>query len=222
MFLHYMSDINEAYSNIDYIHTYEMPSHIEEDLEKLLEDRNSMFSNSDLFFKPSHIVSELDLDLLKKDFDPTLLIQESNKYKDTMFSKLRQLTILNCDLEHSSAQIDSLVESKVTLNSLFEKQFIDNVLSSIEPLLVNTKKIHDDISLNIKKLEKEVFVLFKFSPYYTNNDPKKICPICLHREISVAVVPCGHTLCQKCAGSLISRSCFFCRSDIQHIIKLYL
>lgn len=217
-----MTDINEAYTNNEYNPTYEMPSHIEEDLEKLLEDRNSMFSNSDVFFKPSHIVSENDLDILKREFDPTLLIQESNKYKDTMFSKLNQLTILNCDLEHSSAQIDSLVDTKVSLHSLFEKQFIDNVLSSIDPLIADTKKKYDSISSNINKLEKEIFVLFKFSPYYTNNDPKKTCPICLHKEIAVAMVPCGHTLCQPCANSLPSRSCFICRSDVKHILKLYI
>ncbi len=40
------------------------------------------------------------------------------------------------------------------------------------------------------------------------------CPICLEKKPGVALVPCGHTVCQECAPDLRSKPCPQCRKTV--------
>jgi len=52
-------------------------------------------------------------------------------------------------------------------------------------------------------------------------DDSVVCPICMERKISAAIVPCGHTLCYDgpCHRSL--KACHICQGPIQTVIRLY-
>jgi len=49
---------------------------------------------------------------------------------------------------------------------------------------------------------------------------KKLCPLCFDDEVTVACVPCGHTLCAACA-SKISGRCSTCRTFVRETVRLY-
>eukprot|EP00438_Fugacium_kawagutii_P032394 Skav234897 [mRNA] locus=scaffold840:680410:680646:+ [translate_table: standard] len=55
------------------------------------------------------------------------------------------------------------------------------------------------------------------SPPKKKKVPKGIkgnCPICHEKRHLVALMPCGHTVCQKCHGSHQLRQCPMCRKTL--------
>jgi hypothetical protein len=46
------------------------------------------------------------------------------------------------------------------------------------------------------------------------------CKICLAKEVSQAVIPCGHTFCEDCCGRQMT-ACYFCRTQIRDRVRLY-
>jgi hypothetical protein len=47
-----------------------------------------------------------------------------------------------------------------------------------------------------------------------------VCTICMAREITQALTPCGHTYCDDCTRSQMS-GCYICRAQIRDKIRLY-
>jgi hypothetical protein len=47
-----------------------------------------------------------------------------------------------------------------------------------------------------------------------------VCTICMAREITQALTPCGHTYCDDCARSQMT-GCYICRVQIRDKIRLY-
>jgi hypothetical protein len=46
------------------------------------------------------------------------------------------------------------------------------------------------------------------------------CSICMTREVTQALTPCGHTYCDECARSQLT-GCYICRVQIRDKIRLY-
>ena len=46
------------------------------------------------------------------------------------------------------------------------------------------------------------------------------CTICMHKEVSVAVTPCGHTFCDDCCRTQMT-ACYICRLQIRDRVRLY-
>lgn len=46
------------------------------------------------------------------------------------------------------------------------------------------------------------------------------CKICMAKDVSQAVTPCGHTFCDDCCGRQMT-SCYFCRTQIRDRVRLY-
>jgi hypothetical protein len=46
------------------------------------------------------------------------------------------------------------------------------------------------------------------------------CTICMHKEVSVAATPCGHTFCDECCKSQMT-ACYICRLQIRDRVRLY-
>lgn len=92
--------------------------------------------------------------------------------------------------------IDSHLKScETTINT-----YVENTIEDKKQTYASAKKC-------VQSLDK-VFSILKYNKY--------ACPICIHREITTFVVPCGHTYCKVCAAKM-DTGCFICR---QPIIKL--
>ena len=49
------------------------------------------------------------------------------------------------------------------------------------------------------------------------------CNICMNDTISVALNPCGHTLCSSCGDTFLQqRSCCFCKQRVTSLIRIYI
>ena len=100
-------------------------------------------------------------------------------------------------------------------NVIEEVNFIDSHLKScettintyVENTIEDKKHTYASAKNCVKSLDK-VFSILKYNKY--------ACPICVTREISTFVVPCGHTYCKSCSAKM-DTGCFICR---QPIIKL--
>ena len=46
------------------------------------------------------------------------------------------------------------------------------------------------------------------------------CTICMHKEVSVAVTPCGHTFCDDCCKTQMT-ACYVCRLQIRDRVRLF-
>lgn len=46
------------------------------------------------------------------------------------------------------------------------------------------------------------------------------CTICMHKEVSVAVTPCGHTFCDECCKTQMT-ACYICRLQIRDRVRMY-
>lgn len=54
-------------------------------------------------------------------------------------------------------------------------------------------------------------------PENTGKEPEgtsSTCPVCLENRPVVALIPCGHVVCQQCQGSQQFRQCPMCRADV--------
>lgn len=47
------------------------------------------------------------------------------------------------------------------------------------------------------------------------------CPVCLCRQVSMFIDPCGHTFCSTCIGKCDEHSCCICRGEIHGKRKLF-
>jgi hypothetical protein len=46
------------------------------------------------------------------------------------------------------------------------------------------------------------------------------CKICMTKDVSQAVTPCGHTFCDDCCGRQMT-ACYFCRTQIRDRVRIY-
>ncbi len=46
------------------------------------------------------------------------------------------------------------------------------------------------------------------------------CTICMHKEVNIAVTPCGHTFCEDCCRTQMT-ACYICRLQIRDRVRLF-
>ncbi len=107
-----------------------------------------------------------------------------------------------------------------TLNSLLLRTGI--------PLDLNEKSLINkivELDTNFKKVESELqqerHALFEAKETLDKLHALNKCQICISRDVSHVLVPCGHTCCGCCLDQLNNRKCPFCRSTFSQKVKLF-
>lgn len=182
-----------------------------------------LYSNemvNDELFK-TVVVTEEELLRVKEQFDPEVYIAESARFKATVQSKVKLLTTLKADIDAEQGLHSALQSARSKIEWCAGSLDISDVL---EPLCGHIDR-QDEKLKELKETydmtKKELYILHRYSPHFTQNDPRHLCPVCLSSEVNVAVAPCGHTLCNVCCFKLAEHRCFICRNDIQSVIKLF-
>jgi hypothetical protein len=100
--------------------------------------------------------------------------------------------------------------------SIQSKRHLDTIQASeetISKILVNQSELRRVIALAVKEV-------FPENPLLSAPID---CGICKVNPSAKVMVPCGHTGCDECTARLGNgEACYFCRSAVEKVIKLYL
>ena len=106
------------------------------------------------------------------------------------------------------------------------RKYLDNIVKKLD--LSQFKMIEYKYIINIESIESELqkvtaelYYLHNSISSYLSIQHPCICTICLESKIEYFIDPCGHTLCNNCKNKM-NESCYYCRSKINTIRKLYL
>jgi hypothetical protein len=91
------------------------------------------------------------------------------------------------------------------------REYLDSVLTKI-----SLEEDYKEIMAQYKK-----FVALR--PIVLMNQVQQTvpaCTICMNKEVSYAITPCGHTYCEDCSRAQTT-ACFICRIQIRDRIKLF-
>jgi archaellum component FlaC len=87
----------------------------------------------------------------------------------------------------------------------------DFINKYVDDTIEDNRHIYTTAKECVESLQK-VFSITKYNKY--------ACPICIYKEVSTFVVPCGHTYCVSCSKKMDS-SCFMCRQPIIKINSIF-
>lgn len=193
------------------------------DIEEAYGAFNTLYNDDVMrdLFKNTFVVTQDDIDAMKQEFDPEVYTEECNKYKEALNKKVNLLTLLKADFDSESSKFACLNETKQMITSKCGDLDLKYLLDEMDRLINSQDLKLKELQETIQKAKKELNILFRYSPHFTENDPRNLCPVCMSREVSAACVPCGHTLCHVCAYRMDENRCFLCRNQMEKVIKLF-
>tara|TARA_B100001094_G_scaffold325262_1_gene379292 strand:- start:86 stop:727 length:642 start_codon:yes stop_codon:yes gene_type:complete len=183
------------------------------------------FSNKLLYQKNNIDITDEDVSVFKNIYDPAVYIHETETYKNKLSEIFEVISLLKNKIQKQVEINTSTKQSYHQLKDLADTDDYIEYASNISQLatLLETqdnqlKGLHDSMN------EKEKFFKYMITkgPHYTDNDARKLCPVCLNFEVNMAYVPCGHTICDKCYMKTTNcDSCIMCRNPTEKVMKLY-
>lgn len=142
---------------------------------------------------------------------PDILLEKPDHIKTLLSGDLRGEPKIENDLD--------LVRMK---NEIF---LVDN--KYIESLYDICQKIDGKIATEVSKLDNVTNFIEKYKKALNSfNIDKKVfnkykCTICYEHEVTVCLMPCGHTFCRGCSEKVV-KNCFACNSIVTNRNKIYL
>lgn len=104
-----------------------------------------------------------------------------------------------------------LSEDKVNL-----LESLDSTINTLNSKRIIKEKYLEEVNQNIKSAERKLEICKHNINIYKD---KQECSICTDKNISIALIPCGHTYCVDCIRN--SPTCFICRKQIYSFLKIY-
>ena len=153
---------------------------------------------------------------------PTTLC-ESNRTAIKMYTEIAtSIGAAESRLQEKLTRLESIAD---TVQSLMDIEPTANLEQMIEPTQTYLKSVFDKIRIEEEYTElielysrfsmlKSVVSLIDFQKTIPT------CTICMSKEISHALTPCGHTFCSDCCDQQMT-SCFICRNQIRDRIRIY-
>lgn len=92
------------------------------------------------------------------------------------------------------------------------REYLDSVLDKIS--------IEEDYTAMIDAYRRFAVLRGVIAPMQFERQAAPTCTICMTKEISHAVAPCGHTFCEECCRPQMT-SCYICRVQIRDKMRLY-
>jgi hypothetical protein len=153
-----------------------------------------------------------------------------DKYKTTV----QLLFEANEALQKKLSTIESIQKKLDALTELDEEEGRDNseeLLSLQESILKYVQRLYDSLKIKDNYVEfcrqyarfsafRSILHSLQVFGEHTNTQGGIMCTICTTDQISMALVPCGHTFCNTCAVKQRSQ-CYICRTTIREKQKIY-
>jgi hypothetical protein len=125
-------------------------------------------------------------------------------------------------LQEKLTRLESIAD---TVHSLMNIDPTADLERLIEPTQTYLKSVFDKIRIDEEYTELiELYSRFSLLrgivilKEFQKNNPT--CTICMTKEITHALTPCGHTFCGDCCDQQMT-SCFICRNQIRDRLRIY-
>jgi hypothetical protein len=139
-------------------------------------------------------------------------------YKRSQFHDLNYISALkkyekfSIDLLNAIKTIKENLEENVTLT-----QMITNKITEYYKKL-EIEQLRERYLRSLQEIDIIKGTLVTLNSIHKTN----VCPICLDNSVEYFIDPCGHTMCKRCKDISTLRKCFYCRSHVLSIKKLFL
>ena len=178
--------------------------------------------------------STRDLALPMGEADPAALEQELGIAPAALHEAMRRAVRLYVAAAGGVVSAESRLEEKLKrletvvgrVNDLMFMEPTADLVSLEGPVRAYLDSILDKITIDgeYRELTEQYrrFVQLKSIVGLGNfqRGPAPTCSICMTREITQAVTPCGHTYCEECCRTQMT-ACYICRVQIRDRLKLY-
>jgi len=126
-------------------------------------------------------------------------LEEKLKRLETLVGRVNDLMFLE-----PTAELEQMAEPART--------YLDSVLGKIS--------IAEDYAELVAQYKRFVVLRGVVSVGAFNRSAGPTCPICMSKEVSYAMTPCGHTFCDDC-GQKQFTSCYICRVQVRDKLRIY-
>jgi len=178
-------------------------------------------------------LNKTDLNLIEQEIKDKYSVDKLNDSITTFKNEIIKLYEIRSKLENEytltknklnifTDQIQSLIKSVDDINlktNNNDDSFKNDLLNKLNEykFIINI----ESIQLELQKVTAELYYLHSSISSYLSIQHPCICTICLESKIEYFIDPCGHTLCTNCKNKM-NDTCYYCRSKINIIRKLYL
>ena len=123
-----------------------------------------------------------------------------------------------------AAMMDEVLVTGIEMNQVFKTGHMDEVQKARESLRalrnafadVGSKRLGEAVEDGREAFRRREFMIEGLGDFRRDN----VCPICMSKELSTFMVPCGHVVCAYCATQ-VSDKCFICRAQVSSKNKLF-
>ncbi len=157
-------------------------------------------------------------------------IKEQETIKEAYLDKFKKFTNLCLEFRNMQTKLNELLSSelpnhpKISVLFKLEREAILNELQNEFFVSIDSKinAIKADLDYNYEtQSQLTKFMVAGIRMARKKGDLKpNTCAICYDRQVDGCLVPCGHTFCISCSGSL--SKCPMCTSPIQSRVKMFL
>jgi hypothetical protein len=155
--------------------------------------------------------------------NPTVLREQLRKIIRLYANAANAMCTAEMRLEDKLKRLETVVERVNDLMFLEPTAELEKMAEVTRPYL---DSVLDKITFEAEYKEiieqYKRFVLLKslISLGSFNKATPPACTICMTKEVSQAVIPCGHTFCEDCCRTQLT-SCYICRVQIRDKVRLY-
>lgn len=123
-----------------------------------------------------------------------------------------------------NSMMDEILLTGMEVNQVFKTGHVEEVQRARESVRLLREAYADRASERLTETVEEGRGAFRRREYMMEGmgDPRRdnVCPICMSKELTTFMVPCGHVVCTCCAAQ-VSEKCFICRRTVASKNKLF-
>lgn len=182
--------------------------------------------------QPQHPAISYNLEGFKLDrsIDPSSLnIKEFSDSFKQIKAKLKGIEATICELERKRDAVTSVFEDvSKKLVDFFGMSETSEFLSALKNRAcemvtrLELDKFYEERNTLLQHYKVAVPLLSQVrQEFFGDSSSIPSCPICYENNVTHAVLPCGHCICEDCKKKLLS-TCFHCRSPVVKINRIYI
>lgn len=189
------------------------------------------YANPKLLFtgSSSDIVQAVDTATINKDISERIgvstdILREGlQRIIRTYIKTGEELQVIDAALQEKLNRIDAAIACINTLTTLDQTQALPLLAGPVEDYLKSLfekNMIESTYNAYIETYKRFVSLRSIIEVTNIHKPVGPSCTICMTKEISYTIAPCGHTFCEDCSAKQLT-SCYVCRTQIRDRLRIY-